>query len=135
MSGTERILRVCSRRSYFLIVRLGLIGLPHRFRDFTAKYFRDTQHPPCACQFYTGSHGRHDGHGVGTGRPALGRFKEAPYLSLLLSFGISIGLVCFTTSRAVFHHEQEIYAAVRLKQFSHNLQPFQFFAWIVLHCC
>src|SRR5438132_14434073 len=48
MSGTERILRVCSRRSYFLIVRLGLIGLPHRFRDFTAKYFRDVDGVNCA---------------------------------------------------------------------------------------
>src|SRR5438445_9652680 len=48
MSGTERILRVCSRRSYFLIVRLGLIGLPHRFRDLTAKYFRDVDGVNCA---------------------------------------------------------------------------------------
>jgi hypothetical protein len=52
---------------------------------------------------------------------ALGLFKETPYLSLLFSSGISIGLVCCTTSLFQFHQEQGTYAAVGLKQFLHNL--------------
>ena len=69
------------------------------------------------------------------GWATLGRFKETPYLSLLLSSGISTGIICLTTSRAQFPQEQGTYAAARLKQFLRNLQPFQFFGWIALHCC
>jgi hypothetical protein len=56
---------------------------------------------------------------VSRAAPALGLFKETPYLSLLLSSGIAIGLVCCTTSLCQFHQEQGTYAAVGLKQFFH----------------